>query len=158
MGSLGRATAAGGLWLLAMAFGAAGLGTGSAVAGDDAYYPAGADKAGPRWERPKSTHFSVTRCSSRTAVIDQLVINRDDISEKAGLASYTDATRGKGYEQGAGGWTLAGNDLKVSGDGFELQGRWVGALMTATITRPGGGEPVRCRYEVAALRSFTEYQ
>ena len=76
---------------------------------------------------------------------------------RTSLARATDAARRQGYEKGACCWTLDGSELKVSGDGFELRGRWVGALMTATITRPGGA-PVRCRYEVAALRSFTQYQ
>lgn len=154
MGSLGRAMAAGCMALVAL-----GSAVGLAAAADrDAYYPADAGKNAPRWERPKSTHFSVTRCNARGAVVDQLVINRDDVADNTGFATYTDATRTQGYEQGAGGWTLDGADLKVSGDGFELKGRWVGALMSATITRPGGGEPVRCRYEVPALRSFTQYQ
>jgi hypothetical protein len=153
MGSLGRAIAAGGMALAAL-----GAAVGLALAADgDAYYPADAAKSAPRWERPKSTRFSATRCSTRGAAIDQLVINRGDVADKAGMATYTDATRRQGYEKGAGGWTLDGSELKVSGDGFELEGRWVGALMTAIITRPGG-EPVRCRYEVAALRSFTQYQ
>lgn len=153
MGSLGRAMAAG--MVLAAMMTSVGL---AAPAGEDAYYPADAGRNAPRWERPKSTHFSATRCSSRAAVVDQLVINRDDVADSTGFATYTDATRAQGYEHGAGGWTLDGADLLVSGDGFELKGRWVGALMNATITRPGGGEPVRCRYEVPALRSFTQYQ
>jgi hypothetical protein len=136
----------------------AGLGAGQARADDpDAYYPA-AGKDGPMWERPRFTQFSATRCSSGAVLVDQIQLNREDASDTKGSATYTDATRAKGSEKGAGGWVLAGDVLTVKGDGFALEGRWIGAILMATITRPGGGEPVRCRYQVAALRSFTQYQ
>jgi hypothetical protein len=128
---------------------------------DDAYYPAAVNPAGknaPIWERPKFTHFSVMRCSAGALMIDQLVLNRDDARQSKGLATYTDSAKEKGYQSGAGGWALSGDQLKVSGAGFDLVGRWTGAFLTATITRASGGEPVRCRFQVAALRSFTQYQ
>lgn len=144
-----------------------GLALASAIAGqglagdEDAYFPTAAEAAGkgaPIWERPRSTQFSVMRCSAGGLMIDKLVLNRDDVADSHGFATYTDAAKGKGYESGAGGWALTGDQLKVSGDGFELVGRWAGPFLTATITRPGGGDPVHCRFEVTALRSFTQYQ
>jgi hypothetical protein len=157
MGSLVRAMLAA---LIGLA--AASSVTGPAMADeDDAYYPAAANPGGktsPLWERPRSTHFSVMRCSAGAVMIDKLVLNRDDVSQSKGFATYTDSAKGKGYQTGAGGWALAGDQLKVSGDGFELVGRWTGPFLTATITRASGGEPTRCRFQVAALRSFTEYQ
>ena len=131
---------------------------GPTLAEDDAYYPAAAaGKNAPLWERPKFTHFSATRCSPGGAAVDQLVLNRDDVSQTMGPATYTDTARDKSGRQGAGGWTLSGDALIVAGDGFVLDGRWDGPFLTATITRPGG-EPVRCRFQVQALRSFTQYQ
>jgi hypothetical protein len=155
MGSLARATFA---MLIGLA--AAGLAAGPAGAGEhDAYRPAAASpKAGPLWERPRSTRFSAVRCSAGAPPIDQLIINRDAAADTAGSATYSEATKDKGVQQGAGGWALSGDQLKVSGDGFQLEGRWVGAILTATITRPQGGTSVRCRFQVTALRSFTQYQ
>jgi hypothetical protein len=155
MGSLARATLAA---LIGLA--AASLIAGPVVAEEgDAYYPALTNpKTGPEWEQPKSTHFQAVRCSAGALIVDKLVLNRDDVSETKGFASYTDSAKDRGYQTGAGGWTLAGDQLNVSGDGFELAGRWVGPFLTATITRPGGGAPARCRFQVTALRSFTEYQ
>lgn len=147
--------------MLAMCIGlaAAGLAARSATADDgDAYYPAAAENSGPLWERPKFTQFQVLRCSAGTSVIDKLALNRDDVSQTQGFATYTDSAKSQGYQAGAGGWALAGNQLKVSGDGFELAGAWSGAFLTATITRPGGATPARCRFQVTALRSFTQYQ
>lgn len=155
MGSLVRAMLA--VWI---GLAAAGFVAGPAVADDDdGYYPSTADpKTGPAWERPKFTEFQVLRCSAGALAIDRLVLNRNDVSETTGFATYTDSARDKGYQQGAGGWTLTGDELKVSGDGFELEGRWIGPFLTATITRTAGGEPARCRFQVTALRSFTQYQ
>ena len=155
MGSLVRAMLSA-LSVLAVA----GFTVGQAVADDgDGYYPSTLDpKTGPAWERPKFTEFQVMRCNVRGLTVDRLVINRDDVAAMTGFATYTDSAKDKGYQQGAGGWQLAGDQLKVSGDGFELEGRWIGPFLTATITRESGGEPVRCRFQVTALRSFTEYQ
>jgi hypothetical protein len=154
MASLVRATFAA---LIGLA--AASLLAGPAAADDgDAFAPPTDSQAGPLWERPKYTQFSVMRCSAGALVIDKLAINRDDVSEMMGFATYTDSAKDRGYQEGAGGWTLAGDQLTVSGDGFELVGRWSGPFLTATITRPGGGEPARCRFQVTALRSFTQYQ
>ena len=154
---------------LSMVLAAASLTAGPARADDaNAYYPAGADgRSGPArndparndpvWERPKSTQFQVMRCSVDAQIIDKVTLNRDSTSETKGAATYSDAAKGEGGQGGAGDWSLAGNRLKVSGDGFELVGDWSGALLTATITRPGE-RPARCRFQVNALRSFTQYQ
>ena len=154
MGPLVRATLTASIVLAA-----ASLGAGRASAGDDeAYYPASAGaRNGPGWERPKFTQFQVMRCSAGALPIDKLALNRADISQSKGSATYNDSAKDGGAPDGAGDWALAGNQLKVSGDGFELVGDWTGALLTATITRPGG-QPARCRYQVNALRSFTQYQ
>ena len=152
MGSLIRA-----MFALLIGLVAAVAVAGSAAADPDEAH-AQAAKDGPLWERAKYTHFSAMRCSSGAALIDQLTINRNEASETSGHASYTDATRDKGYETGAGGWSLTGDELKVSGDGFRLEGRWVGPFLTAVITWTDGSSPVRCRFQVPALRQFTEYQ
>ena len=112
----------------------------------------------PIWERPKLTHFSASRCAGGAPAINDLVLSRDNASLNAGMASYSDSARDKGYEHGAGGWTLTGVDLRVEGDGFTLVGRWVGPFLTAVITRSVTQSQQRCRFEVPALRSFTEYQ
>ena len=112
----------------------------------------------PQWERPKLTRFSAMRCSTGAAVVDDLVINRSDSSQTRGAATYDVPGADIGSGMGVGGWVLTGADLKVTGDGFELQGRWVGAFLTATIVRSGYPQPVRCRFQVAALRKFTQYQ
>ncbi|MEI9891948.1 MAG: hypothetical protein WDN45_17085 [Caulobacteraceae bacterium] len=155
MGALVRATFAALIGLAAASFR-----VGPVMADEDnAYYPTGADaRNGPLWERPKFTRFSALRCSAGGVMINELALSRDDASAMMGFATYTDAAKDKGYREGAGGWSLAGDELKVSGDGFELRGRWVGAFLTATITRPKGGDPMRCRFQVTALRSFTLYQ
>jgi hypothetical protein len=154
MGPLVRATLA-----TLLAFNAASFTVRPAVADDgDAYYPASVGgRNGPEWERPKFTQFKVTRCSAGALAIDKLALNRNDVSQSKGPATYTDAAKATSVQAGAGDWSLAGSQLKVSGDGFVLVGRWTGALLTATITRPGA-EPARCRFQVTALRSFTEYQ
>jgi hypothetical protein len=137
---------------------ATGLSAGPTRADDaDAYRPAAADRNAPRWERPRFTRFSATRCSSGAAVVDQIQLNREDAADAKGSATYTDASRAKGSEKGAGDWSLVGDRLTVMGEGFSLEGRWAGAILTATITR-ASGEAVSCRYQVAALRSFTQYQ
>ena len=153
MGSLSRAMFAAVIGLVG-----AGLAAGPARAAAESYRPAAAGKTGPMWERPRFTRFSAMRCSAGGAKIEELTLNRDDASATKGFATYTDAGKAKGFQQGAGGWALAGDQLKVLGDGFQLEGRWAGAFLTAVITRPEGGEPVRCRFQVAALRSFTQYQ
>jgi len=154
MGSLARAMTA-----LLLGLAAASLAARPSLAeGGDAYYPTTAPNSGPQWERPKFTQFTALRCSSGAAVIDQLALNRDDVAQEAGVATFTDVSRDKGLQQRAGGWALKGDELTMSGSGFVLEGRWTGAFLTATITRPGGGEPVRCRFQVQALRSFTQYQ
>lgn len=155
MGSLVRAILA-----TCAALAAASLLASPAAAGEaDAYYPAAIGSgSAPAWERPKFTQFSVLRCSAGAAAIDKLAINRDDVSQTRGSATYTDSAKGSGDQQGAGAWALAGNQLKVSGDGFKLVGAWTGPFLTATITRPGGLAPARCRFQVTALRSFTQYQ
>ena len=112
----------------------------------------------PIWERPKLTHFSARRCGAGASAINDLILSRDNASQTMGLATYSDSTRDKGYEHGAGGWTLTGTDLRVAGDGFTLEGRWVGPFLTAVITRSVTQNQQRCRFEVPALRSFTEYQ
>lgn len=124
----------------------------------NAYYPATVDPGrGPEWERPKLTRFSATRCGPGS-IIDEVTLSRDDQSKLTGFATYTDAGRDKGHEHGAGGWSLDGERLRVEGDGFVLEGRWVGAVLTATITRGESHPAQRCRYQVAALRSFQQFQ
>jgi hypothetical protein len=112
----------------------------------------------PIWERPKSTHFSAQRCGGDSPVINNLILNRDNSSQNAGMATYSDSARDKGYERGAGGWTLNGVTLRVEGAGFVLEGRWVGPFLTAVITRSVSQNQLRCRFVIPALSSFTEYQ
>jgi hypothetical protein len=112
----------------------------------------------PIWERPKLTHFSARRCGAGASAVNDLILSRDDAGKTAGQATYVDLTRDKGYEHGAGGWTLNGVTLRVEGEGFTLEGRWVGPFLTAVITRSVTQSQQRCRFEVPALRSFTEYQ
>jgi hypothetical protein len=159
MGSLARATLCAWMLFAVASLAAASLAVAPARAGEaDTYYPAGAGgRTAPVWERPKFTQFSVLRCSAGALVIDKLALNRGDASATRGSATYTDSAKGADGQDGAGDWALAGNHLKVSGDGFELVGDWTGALLTATITRPGE-RPARCRFQVTALRSFTHYQ
>jgi hypothetical protein len=142
-----------------MGLAAASLTAGPAAADDDVVRPAKVEpiNAEPLWERAKFTQFQVMRCSPGAQAIDKLALNRGDASQTTGPATYSDSAKAKGAQDGAGDWALAGNELKVSGDGFELTGDWSGALLTATITRPGG-ETARCRFQVNALRSFTQYQ
>lgn len=156
MGSLERAISGSALAVLAWGLAAA---CAPAVAAG-AYYPAAIDPAkGPLWEQPKITRFAATRCGAGAkAVVNSLVLNRDDVREQQGQATYVDASRALGYEHGAGGWSLKGAQLTVSGDGFELQGRWIGPILTATITRTDSHEQTRCRFQVNTLRSFTQYQ
>jgi hypothetical protein len=120
-----------GVFALTIAFGATGL---AAAAG------------GPAWEKPKLHHFLAKDCTSGSATVDQIQLKREEASDTAGFASYTDSTQSKGYEHGAGGWVLKGDVLTVAGDGFVLEGHWTGAALTATITRQAGGEPLHCRY------------
>jgi hypothetical protein len=112
----------------------------------------------PIWERPRLTHFSARRCGAGASAINDLILSRDNASQTTGMATYSDSSRDKGYEHGAGGWTLNGVTLRVDGDGFTLEGRWVGPFLTAVITRSVTQNQQRCRFEVQALRSFTEYQ
>jgi hypothetical protein len=154
MGSLIRA-------MFALLIGLAAAGSVAAVADpDDSASPIAADPAtgAPRWERPKLTRFSAMRCGAGEAIVGDLVINRSDSSQTGGPATYDMAGTDVGFGMGVGGWTLTGADLTVTGDGFVLRGRWVGAFLTATIVRAGHPHPVRCRFQVAALRRFTEYQ
>jgi hypothetical protein len=156
MGSLVRAIS--GLALTAFVLASAAAVAPALAAG--AYYPATADPTkGPLWEQPKITRFAATRCGAGAkATVDQIVLNRDDVRQQAGFATYTDASRDLGYEHGAGGWSLKGPDLTLSGDGFQLRGRWIGPFLTATITWTDSRQPVRCRFQVNTLRSFTQYQ
>lgn len=156
MGLLNRAWVA-----LLIGFAVAGF-TRATVAADTiaAYVPVAAapENDAPTWERPKLTRFSAMRCSAGGAFIDQLVINRDEVAQTRGGATYSVAGDDAVRSQGAGGWALTGADLTVTGAGFVLEGRWVGALLTATIVRAGDSQPLRCRFQVAALRAFTHYQ